>query len=77
MDTMAVAKRFLVRGELARRMRTERASISRLLDPARVSITLTTIATAAAALGMSLRVSLAPDATSSRSSDDVPQTTDA
>jgi len=45
--------------ELARRMKTSRAVIHRLLDADDPSVTLSTISRAAAALGRSVRVQLA------------------
>jgi len=44
---------------LAKRMRTSRAALDRLLDPANPSVTLTTLGKAACALGRTLRVELA------------------
>jgi plasmid maintenance system antidote protein VapI len=44
------------RAELARRMRTSRAVVHRLLDESDPSVTLATISRAATALGRSLRV---------------------
>lgn len=43
--------------ELARRMQTSRAVIHRLLNPSDPSVTLTTIARAATALGCEVRIS--------------------
>jgi antitoxin HicB len=45
--------------ELARRMKTSRAAIHRLLDASDSSVTLSTISKAAAALGRSVRLHLA------------------
>jgi antitoxin HicB len=45
--------------ELARRMKTSRAAIHRLLDATDSSVTLSTITKAAAALGRSVRLQLA------------------
>ena len=47
------------KAELARRMKTSRAVIHRLLDESDLSVTLATIARAATALGRSVRVKLA------------------
>jgi predicted DNA-binding protein (UPF0251 family) len=44
--------------ELAKRMRTSRAALDRLLDPANASVTLNTMGRAAAALGRKLDVRL-------------------
>ncbi|MHB0980207.1 MAG: helix-turn-helix domain-containing protein [Thermoleophilia bacterium] len=44
--------------ELARRMRTSRSSVERLLDPANPSVTLSTLERAASAVGKKLRVQL-------------------
>lgn len=46
----------LAKGELAKRMRTSRAALDRLLDPANSSVTLNTMGRAAAALGRRLEV---------------------
>ncbi len=43
---------------LARRMRTSRSALDRLLDPGNRSLTLATLARAAAALGKGLRIDL-------------------
>ena len=48
----------LTKTEMARRMRTSRASLNRLLDPSNPSITLQTLERAAAALGKRLRIEL-------------------
>jgi antitoxin HicB len=45
---------------LASRMRTSRAQLDRLLDPVNTSVTLATLARAAAALGLALKVHLDP-----------------
>lgn len=44
--------------ELARRMRTSRSAVERLLDPANPSVTLSTLERAASALGKRLKVQL-------------------
>lgn len=53
--------------ELARRMRTSRAQVARLLDPGTPSVNLATLFKAAAALGKTVRLSLVePMASSAR-----------
>lgn len=53
--------------ELARRMRTSRAQVARLLDPGTPSVNLATLFKAAAALGKTVRLSLVePTASSAR-----------
>ena len=49
----------LTKTELAKRMRTSRASLNRLLDEEDTSLTLTTLASAAAALGKRINFQLA------------------
>lgn len=44
--------------ELARRMKTSRSSVERLLDPTNASVTLSTLERAASAVGKRLRVQL-------------------
>lgn len=44
--------------ELARRMRTSRSAVERLLDPANPSVTLATLEKAASAVGKRLKVQL-------------------
>jgi predicted XRE-type DNA-binding protein len=44
--------------ELARRMKTSRSSVERLLDPANPSVTLVTLERAASAIGKRLKVQL-------------------
>ena len=44
--------------ELARRMKTSRSSVERLLDPSNPSVTLVTLERAASALGKRLKVQL-------------------
>jgi antitoxin HicB len=46
------------KSEMARAMRTSRAALDRLLDPANESVTLRTMARAAKVLGMRLRLEL-------------------
>jgi antitoxin HicB len=48
----------LTKAELARRMQTSRAQLDRLLDPENDSVTLGTLARAAAAVGRELRLEL-------------------
>ena len=52
-------RRKLTKSKMAGRMRTSRAALERLLDPANPSVTLYTLGRAASALGMKLRVELA------------------
>lgn len=49
----------LTKTALAERMHTSRAALNRLLDDTDTSLTLTTLASAAAALGKKLRIELA------------------
>lgn len=51
-------RKSLSKAELARLMKTSRASIDRLLDPAVPSVTLQTLGRAAAVLGKTLKVTL-------------------
>ena len=48
----------LNKSELARRMRTSRPAVERLLDPANPSVTLSTLERAASAVGKRLKVEL-------------------
>ncbi len=48
----------LTKTEMAKRMHTSRAALNRLLDDTDTSLTLTTLAGAAAALGKSVRLEL-------------------
>jgi hypothetical protein len=48
----------VTKSELARRMRTSRAQVARLLDPGTPSVNLATLFKAAAALGKTVRLSL-------------------
>ncbi|MFA4965424.1 MAG: helix-turn-helix domain-containing protein [Thermoleophilia bacterium] len=50
--------RRLTKSEMARRMKTSRAAVERLLDPANPSVTLSTLERAARAVGKKLRVEL-------------------
>jgi len=49
-------RRKLTKSEMASRMKTSRAALERLLDPANTSVTLATLGRAASALGKKLRV---------------------
>ena len=51
-------KEKLTKDALAKRMKTSRAALDRLLDPDNASVTLTTLGKAACALGCTLRVEL-------------------
>ena len=48
--------------EMARRMRTSREAVYRLIDPARTGMTLDSLQRAAAALGLTLNISFEPSA---------------
>lgn len=52
-------RRKLTKTEMTHRMRTSRAALERLLDPANPSVTLSTLERAALALGKKLKVELA------------------
>jgi len=52
-------RRKLNKTEMADRMKTSRAALERLLDPANTSITLSTLERAASVLGKRLRIELA------------------
>jgi len=54
----AMRRRAMTKAQLARRMRTSRAQIDRVLDPRRGNVTLDTLARAAKIVGRSLRVAL-------------------
>jgi antitoxin HicB len=54
----AMRRRRLTKMEMARRMRTSRAQLDRLLDPVNTSVTLRTMQRAAATVGKSLRIEL-------------------
>lgn len=56
-DEMKIRK--LSKSEMADKMRTSRAALERLLDPANSSVTLSTLERAASALGKKLKVELA------------------
>lgn len=53
-----MAQENVSKSEMARRMRTSRAALNRLLDPDNPSVTLLTVDRAATALGKRLRVEL-------------------
>lgn len=50
----------LTKTSMAKKMHTSRAALNRLLDEADTSLTLTTLASAAAVLGKTIKVELAP-----------------
>jgi len=52
-------RRNLTKTEMTQRMKTSRAALERLLDPANRSVTLSTLQRAAVALGKKLKVELA------------------
>ena len=52
-------RRKLTKMEMASRMKTSRAALERLLDPANTSVTLSTLERAALALGKKLRIEIA------------------
>lgn len=54
----AMLKNKITKIEMARRMRTSRAALDRLLDPTSGAVTLQTLARAAHAIGRSLRIEL-------------------
>jgi antitoxin HicB len=54
----AMRAQHLSKAEMARRMRTSRASLNRLLDPTNNAVTLSTLLKAAAVLGCELRLEL-------------------
>jgi DNA-binding Xre family transcriptional regulator len=54
-----MAQQNLSKTEMSRRMKTSRAALDRLLDPANQSVTLQTLDRAARALGKRLQISLA------------------
>jgi antitoxin HicB len=51
--------RNFTKAEMARRMKTSRASLERLLDPSHSSVTLATLERAATVLGKKLKIELA------------------
>ena len=56
--TAAMKEKHLSKAEMARRMRTSRAALDRLLDPQYDAVTLNTLCKAAAAVGRELRLEL-------------------
>jgi antitoxin HicB len=54
----AMQERGLSKSEMARRMRTSRAALDRLLDPENAAVTLSTLQKAAAVVGRELRLEL-------------------
>ncbi len=54
----AMEKENISRVEMARRMKTSRAALDRLLDPRNASVTLQTLTRAAQAIGRDLRIEL-------------------
>lgn len=54
----AMRKKRLSKAQMARRMRTSRAALDRLLDPDNSGVTLATMGRAAAALGKRLKIEL-------------------
>lgn len=50
----------ITQSELARRMKTSRSAVERLLDPANPAVTLSTLERAASAVGKRLKVQLTP-----------------
>ena len=54
----AMAEQRLSKAEMARRMRTNRSALDRLLDPENTSVTLHTLQRAAATVGRRLRLDL-------------------
>ena len=57
LDALRVDQK-ITKAELARRMKTSRAQLDRLLDPQNESVTLATLTRAAHAVGRNLRVEL-------------------
>jgi len=56
--TQEMEKAHLTKSELARRMKTSRPAVERLLDPTNRSVTLSTLERAASAVGKKLKVEL-------------------
>jgi len=54
----AMTKNKITKVEMARRMKTSRAALDRLLDPGSDAVTLQTLSRAAAAIGRGLRIEL-------------------
>ncbi|TAK71690.1 MAG: Fis family transcriptional regulator [Betaproteobacteria bacterium] len=57
MIEQAMAETHITKSEMARRMGTSRTQLDRLLDPANSSVTLSTIAKAAKAIGKKISIS--------------------
>lgn len=57
MIEQAMAETHITKSEMARRMGTSRTQLDRLLDPANPSVTLSTIAKAARAIGKKISIS--------------------
>jgi len=57
MIEQAMAESHVTKTEMARRMATSRGQLNRLLDPANPSVTLTTLAKAAKAVGKKMSIS--------------------
>ena len=57
MIEQTMAETHITKSEMARRMGTSRAQLDRLLDPANPSVTLSTIAKAAKAIGKKISIS--------------------
>lgn len=55
-----MAAQKLTKSSMAKKMHTSRAALNRLLDEADTSLTLTTLASAAAVLGKTIKVELTP-----------------
>ena len=53
-------KQSVTKAEMAARMKTSRAQVDRLLDASNTSVTLTTLAKAASALGRKVKIDLVP-----------------
>ena len=53
-------KQSVTKAEMATRMKTSRAQVDRLLDASNTSVTLTTLARAASALGRKVKIDLVP-----------------
>ena len=58
--TQAMKAKGISPSEMARRMRTSREAVYRLLDPTRTGVTLDSLQRAAAALGLTLNITFAP-----------------
>jgi predicted XRE-type DNA-binding protein len=57
----AMEKQQITKTDMAKRMHTSRAALNRLLDESDTSVTLMTLASAAAALGKKMQFQLQPD----------------